>query len=70
MTIGEAIKKARITAGYKRQKDFADKLMIPPSHLCKLETDKTLPSHETMQHIAAVLGGEWMHEISGVKKLK
>ena len=52
MSVGRAVKFARIAAGI-RQKDLADRLDVTPNYLSLVENDKREPSISFLRHLAS-----------------
>ena len=51
MTFGERLTELRISAGYTKRNEFADKLGIPSTTLRNYETDVREPGHTFLKQI-------------------
>lgn len=52
MTFGERLTELRVSAGYTKRNDFADKLGIPSTTLRNYETDVREPGHTFLKQIS------------------
>lgn len=67
MSVGRAVKFARVAAGIK-QKDLADRLDITPNYLSLVENDKRDPSISFLRNLASEVGiplGLLFHNFNG-----
>jgi transcriptional regulator with XRE-family HTH domain len=55
MSVGRAVKFARIAAGIK-QKDLADRLDVSPNYLSLVENDKREPSISFLRNLSSEIG--------------
>lgn len=55
VSVGKTIQQARITKGYKTQKDLAKALNVPPNVINQYECGKAIPDNGIMQKLRRVL---------------
>lgn len=55
VSIGKTIQQARITRGYKTQKDLANALNVPPNIINQYECGKAIPDNSIMQKLRRIL---------------